>query len=415
MIKQDAGALSVALVCSLYLPALVVQLGQGIVAPVLPIYAKSFGIGVAEAALVFVMYQLGGQVFTLPTGLALDKISRRGVLIGGMIITSISALLMAAAQSYTQLLVYRFAAGAANEIWFQARMTIITATVADNYRARQISWMLGMQRVGLLLGPALGGILAGVLGLRFPFLLYGAMMLPMIVLTLLFISKEVDVKAAPAASTAHTAGVPGFWQEMKILLTAQVLWYFLVNFFATISRGGEGANFNLYAVYEYGVGPTTLGLVSAAAAVVALPIPFLTGYFMDRFGRRRVIMPSFALLGTALLFMAVSAFRKAPFFWFVIAYCVEQAAHSTTSGTMQTLGSDMAPKNAIGRFMGVWRSVQHLGSMASPAIFALVAQFAGFGSAFLIMVFAAYLIVLIVATMLKETRPGTVTAASAGD
>jgi MFS family permease len=96
--------------------------------------------------------------------------------------------------------------------------------------------------------------------------------------------------------------------------------------------------------------------------------------------------------------------------WFVIAYCIEQAAHSTTNGTMQTLGSDMAPKNAIGRFMAVWRTVQQLGSLISPALFALVAQFAGFGSAFLVMVLAAYMVVLIVALMLKETRPSTVTA-----
>ena len=89
--KRDTGPLSWALVASLYLPALVVHLGQGMVHPVLPLYARSFEIGVAEASLIFVTYQLGGWLFTLPTGLALDKLSRRAVLLGGMGSTALAA------------------------------------------------------------------------------------------------------------------------------------------------------------------------------------------------------------------------------------------------------------------------------------------------------------------------------------
>ena len=407
--KRDTGPLSWALVASLYLPALVVHLGQGMVHPVLPLYARSFEIGVAEASLIFVTYQLGGWLFTLPTGLALDKLSRRAVLLGGMGSTALAAFLMAIARTYPELLIYRFLAGAANEMWFQARMTIITATVADNQRARQISWMLGLQRVGQLSGPALGGLLAGALGLWFPFMLHGLMMLPMILLTVMFIGQGVDAKPLAASEGGQPTESKGFWRELRVVLTPQVRWFFLVTVFASLCRGGEGANFNLYAVYEYGVGPTTLGFVSAAAAVVALPIPFMTGYFMDRWGRRKVIMPGFGMLATALLIMAIGAFFKAPFAWFVITFCIVQAVQSTTNGTMQTLGSDMAPRNAIGRFIGVWRTVQHMGSLISPALFAVVAQFAGFGNAFLSMVIAGYLILLIVAVVLKETRPGTVT------
>ena len=122
------------LVLSLYVPALVISLGIGIVTPVLPAYAKSFNIGFGEASLVFVVYQLGALAFTFPTGYLMDRMGRKPVLLAGPLLTAVSSFLMAGAGSYPELLVYRFAAGAANELWMQSRLATITDSAATNER-----------------------------------------------------------------------------------------------------------------------------------------------------------------------------------------------------------------------------------------------------------------------------------------
>ena len=74
--RGGGSLLSVQQSLSLYLPALVLSLGTGIIAPVLPIYAKSFDISFGIASLALIVYQVGSLVATFPTGYMLDKIGR---------------------------------------------------------------------------------------------------------------------------------------------------------------------------------------------------------------------------------------------------------------------------------------------------------------------------------------------------
>lgn len=127
---------------------------------------------------------------------------------------------------------------------------------------------------------------------------------------------------------------------------------------------------------------------------------------MDRYGRKKVIIPSFSLLTLALLFMAVTALTGMPLVAYIFAYVFSQVGQSTTNGTMQVFGSDMSPAAARGRFFGVWRTVSQLGSLSAPALFALIAEHTSFGPAFLFLSLSSMLVVLIVGTVLRETaRP----------
>src|SRR5206468_11787373 len=78
--RTPGGPLSRQLVLSLYLPATVLALGQSMVAPVIPNLARSFGVNVAQASLVFVAVSLGAFVATIPAGYLMDRIGRRPVL-----------------------------------------------------------------------------------------------------------------------------------------------------------------------------------------------------------------------------------------------------------------------------------------------------------------------------------------------
>ncbi len=393
------------LILSLYLPALMLALGQGIIAPVLPVYAKSFNISFGEASLLFVVFQLGGLVATFPTGYFMDVVGRRPIVVAGPLITALSSLACVFATSYPELLVYRFIAGAAQELWNQARLAIIADSTVGSQRGRQVTWMVGVQRVGILLGPALGGVLATAFDIKAPFLVHGLLMFA-IVLPSFFSVKETGNGRSQREAAARAPGAPpaltgaAFW---RFLLSAQILTFFVIQFLGTVCRGAEGGTFQLYAVYAYDVGPGTLGLTSALAGVVAVPIPFATGYFMDRWGRKRVIVPAFALLAVTLVFVAVTAFVHWPFEMYVLGYAFAQMGQGTTNGTMQVLGSDMAPAEARGKFFGIWRSISAAGGLAAPWLFAQTAEKLNFGSAFLMLALSSAGVAALVGWMLKET------------
>src|ERR1700674_1489096 len=97
--------LSRQLILSLYLPATVLALGQSMVAPVIPGLTRSFGVGLAQASLVFVAFSAGAVVATFPAGYLMDRIGRRPVLLAGPILEAIGSLQTPVAPSFSRLLV----------------------------------------------------------------------------------------------------------------------------------------------------------------------------------------------------------------------------------------------------------------------------------------------------------------------
>ena len=401
-------------ILSLYLPALILALGTGIAAPALPVYAKSFDISFGVASLVIIVHMVGGAAASIPTGYLLDRIGRRKIVLVGPIITALTSFLIAAAQSFPELLVYRFLNGAAAQMWVLARLAIITDTGGER-RGRQITSMFGMDSVGRLLGPAVGGFAAAAWDVRVPFILHGIVALLAIVPSFKMVRETNPTPAGPATTAAAPGGKQG-GASLADLLIFPVLALFLVQLLASLTRGSIwGGTLDLYVVYAYGVGPEMLGLLGVITGAISIPITFTTGPLMDRFGRKTILVPGLALLGAGLGFMALTAYALSPFAVYVVAFFLVRAAVSTTSGSMQVLGSDVAPPHARGRFFGMWRLMGEIGTFLSPVLFALLAERFGFTASFVFLTLTALGAALVLGTQVRETlgaQPRVVRASS---
>src|SRR5687768_2099766 len=117
---RSPGVLSKQQFLSLYLPAILLALGQSMVAPVIPTFAKSFNVSLAEASLVFVVGQFATLFITLPAGYLMDKVGRRPLLIAGPVLTAFSSFLTPFSATFWQLLLFRGINGAAGQLWMQA-------------------------------------------------------------------------------------------------------------------------------------------------------------------------------------------------------------------------------------------------------------------------------------------------------
>src|SRR5512132_3282406 len=166
------GILAYDQVLTLYFPAFVFALGYSIATPAIPVFAKSFDTGFGVASLVIVMHALGGLIAAVPSGFLIDRIGRRPVLLLGPLLMALSSVLTAMAGSFVQLLACRFIGGAAMEMWRQARLAMIADVGKQRQRGRQMTGMLGTEGAGRLIGPALGGVLAGW-SIRVPFVVHG--------------------------------------------------------------------------------------------------------------------------------------------------------------------------------------------------------------------------------------------------
>ncbi|MGD9894813.1 MAG: MFS transporter, partial [Dehalococcoidia bacterium] len=91
---------------------LINQLGFGLITPILPLYADSFGLGPSLIGVVIGVYGMARFLVNVPAGRLAETKGRRPVLIVGILVNAISAALMATAQNLPQLLLYRVLGGA---------------------------------------------------------------------------------------------------------------------------------------------------------------------------------------------------------------------------------------------------------------------------------------------------------------
>jgi MFS family permease len=398
---ETGGVLSSYQFLTLYFPAFILALGYSIATPAIPIFAKSFDTGFGVASLVIVMHALGGLIAAVPTGFLVDHLGRRPMLFAGPLLMAASSCLTAVAQSFPELLFYRFLGGAAMEMWRQARLAIIADVSKSRQRGRQMSGMVGTEGAGRLLGPAVGGIL-GAWSIRMPFVVHGALAFLAIVPSFFLVRESAPIENK--GSSKNKEDQINTRALLAMMLKAQYLGFFSAQFFASMTRGVLwGGTLLLYAAYAYDAGPQLLGGLATTSSIVGIPITLSCGYLMDRFGRKTTMVPGFVFIAFGLMFLASSAQWHWSLASFIAGFLWIQGGHSVTAGSMQVLGSDMAPAVARGRFFGFWRLVGEIGSLVSPALFALVAEQMAYSAAFALFGLCALATAALLAFSVRET------------
>ena len=392
---------------TLMLPAMLLGLGRGFTVPVLPALALEFDVNVAAAGLMVIAPMLGALAVTLPTGYLIDRIGRRKLLIVAPAITSLSAFLVLRAASYPELLAYLSLGGIAQQMWQMSRLAAIADSSAQNRRGRQITGMASAGRIGTLMGPLFGGLIGELFGLRVPFAIYGVAAALAVVPMYVLMPETSPTVLARRRGETDTDEPDASWST---LLTFRVGALFVAQFLANAGRGGaigHGGVFLIFAAYTYGTGPAALGVIGTVVGILGIPIMLTSGQVMDRFGRKRQIVPAAVAVGTGLAMMAATAAAGWSFTAFVVAFVWINLGVSAMAGSMQTLGTDVAPAGARGKFFGGIRLVAGAGALSNPAVFsvstAVVAGSAGFATAFGIMAGAALLTALVVGTLVRET------------
>ncbi|HVA14226.1 MAG TPA: MFS transporter [Stellaceae bacterium] len=397
---RESGAVSWDAFLSTYLPALVLAVGTGVALPAVPTLAKSFGVSFGVASGVVTAFLLGNVAGTIPSGWLIDRFGRRVVLIAGPLLTSSVGLMVAYVHSFPELLVLRFFNGFAAQMWVMARLAAISHSAPPAQRGRMISWMFGMDGTGRLAGPILGGFIASAWGPRAPFLVYAALALVALV-PASALAKDTPPRGGSAARKAR--GSPPALSLRRIVMPRLV--YFGVALFAGLTRGPITADLlHLYAAFAYRLGPQQIGYLATAGAVLSWPIGFISGWAMDRFGRKRTMVPGFIGVAIAMTALAASAFLHLSLTWYVALFLFGVALQAMTGGSIQTVGADVAPPEARGTFLGIWRFTGQGGQALSPIIFALLADQVSYTSSFLFTAASAAVVAFLLIRYVPETR-----------
>ena len=151
--------------------AVAVAIGFGIVAPAIPVFAESFGVGKTAAGAVISAFALMRFVSALAGGRMVDAFGERIILATGIGIVAVSTGLAGLSQNYTQLLVLRGVGGIGSAMFTVSATALLFRVVDSSSRGRATGLFQSGFLIGGLLGPLVGGFLTDY-SLRLPFYVY---------------------------------------------------------------------------------------------------------------------------------------------------------------------------------------------------------------------------------------------------
>lgn len=344
------------------------SLSLGLIFPVLPALVKTLAHGDAAAAARAFGWIAGGwslmNFFGAPIlGALSDRFGRRPVILISIFGFVLDLGIMALAPSLAWLFVGRLLSGltAASAASSFAYVSDITSA---EHRARRFGLMAALSGAGLVLGPAMGGLL-GELSPRAPFWaamvfaaaggLYGLVYLPE--------SLPPERRARINLAAMNPARAAGLLARDRVLAG-------LASVTFAMNLAGHAANtvFVLYTGHRYGWGSREVGLLLMAYAAGTIAVMGGLGPLaVSRLGERRTILAGVAcgVLGFVGLGLAPTGV------WFCLA--VLPALLTNLAGpALSALQSRRVQATEYGRLQGAMGSLNALGGLAGPVIFAQV-------------------------------------------
>ncbi len=373
--------------------AFFVMVGFGVVIPVLPVYARSFGVGYIEVGAIISAFALMRLITSPFVGRMIDWGGERTILTIGIGIVAVSSGLVGIAQDYPQLLLLRGAGGLGSAMFSVSAMTLLLGA-APSLRARSVGFYQGGFLIGGMAGPALGGLLATI-SLTAPFFFYAGTLSVAGLVGFLLLSPRVQRTDAVGAAVPR---VPFATVVRDTRFRAACLANFSQGW---TSFGVRGALIPLLVVEVLREPTVYTGIAFACAAVAQTLALAPAARFVDSIGRRPAIIGGFAVAAATIFAVPFS-----PNIWALTALLCLYGVAAAFMGTAPAAAVGDAAGPGGGRPVAVFSMFSDLGAIIGPLVAGLLADTVSYPVAF------AVGAALLLATSLYATRmPGGVPSA----
>jgi len=354
-----------------------VMAGQGVIAPVLPLFAEALGVGAAVIGLTLSFFALARLMLNVPLGLLSDRYGRRLLLISGPLVTAAGMYGSGFAGDIVQLLAWRFIAGAGSAMYMTGAQIYLADISTPENRGRFIGTNQGALLLGTAIGPAIGGIVAEFWGLRAPFHVVGTMALFATVYAYLRIPETKHLIAPPPPEAERAPGEKAPRRAWVELLFSRdfmaVAWVTLAIFFTRTA-----ARFTimpLMATARLGMTAGSLGVLFSVMAVVNTVLILPAAVVADRWGRKAAIIPSGLLAAASLLVIGASSTMAL----FVAGALMLSVATALAGPAPAAYAADISPPHLRGLGMGMYRSSGDIGFVIGPPLLGAIADATSYG------------------------------------
>jgi len=348
---------------------LVNAMDRQVFAILLPDIKQAYALTGNQAGTLSTIFTLGMGLAGIPAGYLADRIGRKRIIIGSLLLFSITCALQATAAGIVDLTLWRILSGVGEGAQNAALYAAVGAYFHRN-RAVAIGSINAAFGLGAFAGPLLGGALLTSTGSwRVPLYVFGAIGLVILVVLLFAVPRSVTEigRHGEPRTTSAPGGAVRFFNRRVICCTI-----------ATVAAGFTIYGYlGLYPTYlreTHGFASDQVALAAGMFGLGALTAVFC-GFFADRFDQRLVNVAGFAAIAGcgAGIFVFGKTYPAQLVFSLLLGVAFTGVVYTNTSALIQR----SVPSAKVGRATGLFVAAMYIPASFSGYFFA--ATKSGFG------------------------------------
>ncbi|MFC1886106.1 MFS transporter [Thermodesulfobacteriota bacterium] len=371
---------------------LVMSMGAYIWGPFAPVLRDQFHLSRAQIGAITSAQYFTSVVIAIPSGIAVDRLGARSMLIVSLIVMGIPFVIMALAKSYLFFIVFAAVGG----LGYGMINQISTKGLIYWFSIRLRATAVGIKQTGVTLGGGIVAVLLPALTVAYSWrlgvLVVGILMLAMAFLSLIFYREQPALSVDGVSSDLPSTSKKGQKGSLrKVMSNPVLLILFLVTPLMAFGQTGIASFLVLYLEEDLNFSLGLAGSCLTAVMVAGTAGRIGWGVVSDRLfaGDRMIpiiilsVIASIGAVGTAVLSKGSPIWL--PFLWSILM----GGTFMGWNAVFITLTAELAGKELTGSIMGILMTFAWIGMIIGPPVFGYIADSIGYyWSWLLIAVFA---------------------------
>jgi len=325
-----------------------------LITPLFPLFLEEIGANSVQTATVISLGSLLATLLMLPSGLMIDRVGKKTMLVSSVVVNSIAIFLLSLVNTWQLVTPIYLLVSAAGALFIPARMAMITDYSLPQNRSTVFGLMNMAWPIAGIVSPLLSGYLIETTGWRWVFLV-GATVNAVSIFPVLRLERTHVYKEKEKRSGIRDIFKPDVFPTL--------LRFFGFHLLMTISIGGLNLIMPLYLNSRYELSPYQISWFFTAQSILNLITQIPSGKLADKYGRKRFVL-------TCIMFMPLI------YAWYFIDnWMILLVLNSilfglwsmTWPGTLALLSESVPPKT-LGAAFGVRMTGVRLGFTIGPII-----------------------------------------------
>lgn len=349
----------------LFLIVFIDLVGFGIIIPLIPLYASSFGASPIIAAIIVAIYSLMQFFFAPIWGSISDRYGRRPVFLMTLTGSVIAYTALGSANFLWVLLIARAVAGAMAGNISTAQAYIADITTPEN-RAQGMGMLGAAFGLGFIFGPAIGGLLATWGGqsanYQLPSFFSAFLSFVALVLAFTFLSESLSPEVKQL-KTAEQKQPRSFFRGIRVLRSQELSLLIGISFLVSFAMSALDTTLGLWAKATFNWGPAQVGYLFGLMGIFTTIMQGgLTGVLTKRFGEKKMLI--LGLTATTVGFLFIAGANTLPLV--ILGGIFLGIGPGTSIPASNSLISKFAAASSQGETMGVAQSASAFARIVGP-------------------------------------------------